>query len=213
MSEKEFLEKDLGLKYDLVPLSPEPNKSEYFMIVAKKDFGDVKSGDTGGIIGKNVVLSHDGECWVYNDSVVDGNVVILGDSKIKGDTFIRSKKRLTIFNSTIEDSMIKLKTKTNMEYCRIMNGCIENSKDFISLDPDESMTAYVDRDKKQLVLITDGCEYPYELQLGLCLINYSNRFDKILKDVIKFKNKHVNINLKRIVSKRTKRGEKKNDID
>ena len=203
MSEKEFLEKDLGLKYDLVPLSPEPNKSEYFMLLALRDFGDVKANDTGGIISKNVVLSHDGNCWVYNDAVVDGDVVILGDTTIKGDTFIKSKNRLTIFNSQIEDSIIKLKSKTDIEYCKITNGEINKKKDFTCLDPDESMTAYVGRNG-QLLLITDGSEIPMELQLGLCMVNYSNRFDKILKDAITFKNKHVKVNLKRIVFKRNK---------
>ena len=98
MSEREFLEKRLGIKYDLFPLSidKDSGKSNYFLLIAKKDFADVKAGDVGGTISKDVILSHDSNAWVYPNSVVEGNVVILGDSKIKGFTKIKSKKRLTI---------------------------------------------------------------------------------------------------------------------
>ena len=194
MGEREFLERELAIKYDLFPLSidKDTGSSKYFTLIAKKDFADVKAGDTGGTISRDVILSHDSDAWVYPNAVVDGEVVILGDSKIKGFTNIKAKKRLTIYNSTIEDSDIKTKHKLEIENSRINNGIIKSKHDFECLDPDEGTTAYIDKNKK-LMMINDGFDKPYDLQLGLILINYSNKFDDILETAIKFKNKHRHI--------------------
>lgn len=43
-----------------------------YRIKALKDFSDVKEGDLGGFIEKEVNLSHDGNCWVYDDACAYG---------------------------------------------------------------------------------------------------------------------------------------------
>ena len=192
-------ENETGIKYELIPLSPE--NSEYFMLLAKRNFGDVKAGDTGGIISKKVVLSHDGESWVYPECVVDGNVIILGDTKIIGDSYIKSSKPLNIFNTLIDDTIIKISVKMDIDYCIIVNGYIRHKKDIKSLDCDEYITAYTGING-ELLMMKDGFEKPYELQVALSVINYSKRFDNILSKAINFKNRHRSLKLFKKTTKR-----------
>ncbi|UTO28985.1 hypothetical protein [Bartonella harrusi] len=39
-----------------------------YRIRALKDFGDVKAGDLGGFIEDEDNLSHENDCWIYNDA-------------------------------------------------------------------------------------------------------------------------------------------------
>ena len=47
-------------------------------IQAVKDFGNVISGDLGGYIESESSLSHDDDCWVYDNDCVSGNVQVSG---------------------------------------------------------------------------------------------------------------------------------------
>ena len=47
-------------------------------IRALRDFNDVKAGDLGGFIEKEENLSHEGNCWVYNNAKVYDNAIIYG---------------------------------------------------------------------------------------------------------------------------------------
>ncbi|EJF80293.1 hypothetical protein HNQ74_000003 [Bartonella doshiae] len=49
-----------------------------YRIKALKDFDDVKAGILGGFIEKEVNLSHDGNCWVYDDAWVYGHAQVSG---------------------------------------------------------------------------------------------------------------------------------------
>ena len=53
-----------------------------YRIRALRDFGDVKKGDLGGFIEKEENLSHEGDCWVYNDAIVYEDAIIYGDAKV-----------------------------------------------------------------------------------------------------------------------------------
>lgn len=53
-----------------------------FRIKALKDFGDIKAGDLGGYIQSEQNLSHEGNCWVYDDAQVYENAYIRCSAKI-----------------------------------------------------------------------------------------------------------------------------------
>ncbi|UNE54818.1 hypothetical protein [Bartonella machadoae] len=55
-----------------------------YRIRALKDFADVKKGDLGGYIEKESNLSHDGDCWVYDQARVFEKARVFGNAKIKG---------------------------------------------------------------------------------------------------------------------------------
>lgn len=55
-----------------------------YRIRALRDFSNVKAGDLGGFIEKEENLSHDGDCWVYDDGCVYGNARVFENAKISG---------------------------------------------------------------------------------------------------------------------------------
>lgn len=65
-------------KYELIP----SDKEGLFRVKALKDFNDVKKGDIGGYVESVNNLSHDGNCWIYDDAVVHDNAVIRDNAKV-----------------------------------------------------------------------------------------------------------------------------------
>ena len=51
-------------------------------IEALRDFGYVKKGDKGGYLEEEGCLSHDGDCWVYDEAKVLFNARVSGDAQI-----------------------------------------------------------------------------------------------------------------------------------
>ncbi|ATP12447.1 hypothetical protein BHOIPH791_06690 [Bartonella henselae] len=53
-----------------------------YRIRALRDFDDVKAGDLGGFIENESNLSHDGNCWVYDNACVTWGSKIYDNAKI-----------------------------------------------------------------------------------------------------------------------------------
>jgi len=53
-------------------------------IEALRDFGIVKSGDLGGWVESENNLSHNGNCWIYNDALVSGDAKVFDDARVFG---------------------------------------------------------------------------------------------------------------------------------
>lgn len=70
-------------------------------IMALKDFGDVEEGQLGGWVQSEKNLSHEGDCWIYGNSIVKDNAVvkdnalvygvirICGDSTLQNNCFVK----------------------------------------------------------------------------------------------------------------------------
>ena len=71
-------------KYEFVPGSEITicRGTKLMRIRALRDFGDVKKGDIGGYIESEENLSHNGDCWVYNDAEVFDNAVVLDNARV-----------------------------------------------------------------------------------------------------------------------------------
>ena len=54
-------------------------------IVALRDFGDVKVGDKGGFLEKEENLSHDNDCWVYDEAQVYNEAKVFGKAQVCGE--------------------------------------------------------------------------------------------------------------------------------
>lgn len=52
-------------------------------IRALRDFNDVKAGELGGFIEKEKNLSHEGNCWIYDDSMAFEQSKIYDNAQIK----------------------------------------------------------------------------------------------------------------------------------
>lgn len=53
-----------------------------YRIEALRDFANVKKGDRGGYVETQDNLSHDGNCWIYNDAKVYGQAKVFEDALI-----------------------------------------------------------------------------------------------------------------------------------
>ena len=63
-------------------------------IKAIRDFDDVNAGDLGGYIEKEDNLSHEGNCWVYNDAKVYNNAKIKHNAKIYDNAKIKHNAKI-----------------------------------------------------------------------------------------------------------------------
>ena len=63
-------------------------------IQAIRDFGDVKSGDLGGWIEKEDNLSHYGDCWVYDNALVNGNAYVSHYARVFGNAQVCDKAQV-----------------------------------------------------------------------------------------------------------------------
>ena len=57
--------------------------SQFSRIVACRAFGDVLEGDLGGYIEREENLSHDGNCWVYDEAWVTGAARVVHDAQVR----------------------------------------------------------------------------------------------------------------------------------
>ena len=69
-------------KYKLTDETININGITLYRIEALKDFSDVKKGDKGGFVESENNLSHDGDCWVYDDAKVSDCAMIFDNVKI-----------------------------------------------------------------------------------------------------------------------------------
>ena len=72
-------------KYELTEetIQIDENKTLY-RIKALKDFGDVKAGDLGGFVESEKNLSHEGNCWIYDNAIVYDSAKILDSACVFG---------------------------------------------------------------------------------------------------------------------------------
>ncbi|BFH12644.1 hypothetical protein WJ0W_000845 [Paenibacillus melissococcoides] len=64
-------------------------------IRAVRDFGDVKAGDLGGWVESEDNLSHEGKCWVYDDSAVFGRGRVWHDAKVMNNSSVYDNGQVT----------------------------------------------------------------------------------------------------------------------
>ena len=72
-------------KFELIPSDIEG----LFRVKALKDFGNVKRCDIGGYIQSEYNLSHDGNCWIYDNAAVMGNAKVWGNAQIYNNAVVR----------------------------------------------------------------------------------------------------------------------------
>lgn len=89
-----------------------------YRIRALKSFSDVKSGDLGGYVESEGNLSHNGNCWIYDDSAV------LDDGVVKDDSIVKNGSR--VYESTVEGNSAVDSSFINSN-SRIINSAITRS--------------------------------------------------------------------------------------
>jgi carbonic anhydrase/acetyltransferase-like protein (isoleucine patch superfamily) len=75
-------------KYELTEETKVVGDVTLHRIRALRDFGNVKAGDLGGWIEKEENLSHEGECWVFDDAMVFQSATVSGDAHIRNESMV-----------------------------------------------------------------------------------------------------------------------------
>lgn len=73
----------------------EHDYKDLYRIISIKDFSDVKSGDIGGFVEGEHNLSHNGDCWIYDNAAVFGNAFVKEDAIVKGEAIVRDDAFVT----------------------------------------------------------------------------------------------------------------------
>ena len=66
-----------------------------YRIEALRDFADVLKGDKGGYVESEDNLSHDGNCWVYDDAWVYGKAWVYDNARVFGDARVYGKAKVS----------------------------------------------------------------------------------------------------------------------
>lgn len=95
-------------KYELVPetITKFYGKPMY-RIRALKDFSDVKKGDLGGYVESEENLSQEGNCWIYDNSIVG-----LG-SKVTGNAIVKDVSVVVRCSGVSDDAIIEKRSLIN----------------------------------------------------------------------------------------------------
>ncbi|WP_208442197.1 hypothetical protein [Bartonella raoultii] len=92
-----------------------------YRIRALRDFDDVKAGDLGGFIESEDNLSHDGNCWVYDNARVFENARVFDNAKVKS-FFVDVYGNAKIYGNAIFEGM------AINDYCEVYgNAHVENA--------------------------------------------------------------------------------------
>lgn len=71
------------MKYRLTEETLEVRGHILHRIVALKDFSNVKKGDLGGFIEKEINLSQEGNCWIYDEAAVYNSAEVRDDAIVR----------------------------------------------------------------------------------------------------------------------------------
>lgn len=82
---------DQTKKYELTTETMEHKGRTLHRIRSLLNFEYVKAGDLGGWIEYEDNLSHDGDCWVYDEAKVFGGAKVFGDAKISASVEVCGK--------------------------------------------------------------------------------------------------------------------------
>ena len=112
-------------KYEFTGVTKETWAGTLHQIRAIRDFGNVKAGDIGGWIEKEENLSHDGDCWVFGNTVVYGDAKVFGYAKVFGDAEVYENAKVTTTVKTFGNAFIYKITVTDKH---IKIGCQQHLK-------------------------------------------------------------------------------------
>ena len=70
-----------------------------YRIKALRDFYNVKKGDIGGYVESEKNLSHDGNCWVYDNAKVCDNAIVFNNGVVCGNAMVCDSVR--VYNNSI----------------------------------------------------------------------------------------------------------------
>lgn len=82
-------------KYQLTEKTKRHNGKILHRIQSLMDFSDVAAGDLGGWVESEDNLSHEGDCWAYDEAMVFDNSRVTQNAKVKGNARVFNKATIS----------------------------------------------------------------------------------------------------------------------
>ena len=146
-------------KYELIP----SDKEGLFIIKALKSFSNVTIGDIGGYVSGEHNLSHDGDCWIYNNAEVYNYAQVYDDARISDSAQVYDHAR--VYNDAKVSDFARVYGSSQVSgfariygNARIYSGSIQDTTDYMLIGPIGSRNGYTtffkDEDK---IMVSCGC--------------------------------------------------------
>ena len=113
-------------------------------IRALKDFGYVKAGEVGGWIETEDNLSHKGNCWIYDASIVCDNATVLDNATVSGNTVVCDNAYICD-NATVSEYAIVCDNAIVLDNAKVSGKARIQGTAEISGKAVISGTAYIDK--------------------------------------------------------------------
>jgi NDP-sugar pyrophosphorylase family protein len=113
------------------------DKPDLYRIKALKDFADVKKGDIGGYVGRERNLSHEGNCWIYDDAKVYGyaqahdNARVYGNAEVSDGAYVLDNATISgnaevygnakVFGNAIITGNVNIRKREKVGSCFILD--------------------------------------------------------------------------------------------
>jgi hypothetical protein len=81
------------MKYEITDIQ-HPAFCFSYRIRSLTDFNDVRKGDLGGYVASEYNLSHNGNCWIYEDALVSEKAWVSGDAKVFNNAIVSGYARV-----------------------------------------------------------------------------------------------------------------------
>lgn len=134
-------------KYILTEETKEVGGHILHRIQAMRDFGGVQKGDLGGWIESEENLSHDGDCWIFDNGRVYGNGQVYGSGEVYGNGWVSDNGEVYGNGKVYGSARIGVNGYISSPRSYFVQGPIGSRNDFL--------TCYLDKDKK--IYAVTGC--------------------------------------------------------
>lgn len=134
-------------KYILTEETKEVGGRILHRIQAVRDFDAVQKGDLGGWVESEENLSHDGDCWIFDNGRVFDNGWVFGDGKVFGNGEVYGNGRVSGNGKVFGNAKIGFNAYISSPRSYFVQGPIGSRNDFL--------TCYLDKDKK--IYAVTGC--------------------------------------------------------
>ena len=155
------LEADMEKKYKLTNETINVAGYTLHRIKALRDFGNVKAGDLGGFVKTESNLSHEGNCWVYDNACVFEQARVYGQARVFGQAKVLGEAWVSGQGEVLGEAWVSGQAEVYGEARVSGDMYISNNNDYATISNfgTENRTTTFALDKNKNVVVKCGCFY------------------------------------------------------
>lgn len=115
-------------KYKLTEEFIIKDNEKLFRIESLCNFSNIKKGDVGGYVASKYSISHYGDSWAYDDSIVSNNAELYGNAKIYNNVILKDRCRVhgnsKLYDNVIVEDCCEIYGNTKLKGNKLINNNI-----------------------------------------------------------------------------------------